>query len=78
MIPTLDIADLAPIHDAAHDAALIVRVRNATIAECQRWLVQASESMTQFARNPELRESMLRGSQFYRSAAVALEALKSS
>ncbi len=83
MIPTLDIADRPPAHDqvlhdqAEHDAALIARVRLATIGECQAWIRHAADAMERMARVKGVEAAMKAGAEQYRHVADMLELLRS-
>lgn len=61
-----------------NEARLVAQVRNATIAECQRWLHQSAEAIERAAYlfPPQHRNTLLTGAAQYRSAANVLEALR--
>lgn len=60
-----------------NDARLVAQVRNATIAECQRWLREAAELAERVARiYPIAGAGMSYAASHYRSAANLLEALR--
>ncbi|HKO84910.1 MAG TPA: hypothetical protein VJ140_10210 [Actinomycetota bacterium] len=62
-----------------HEAALTAQVRNATIAECQRWLRESAKTATYAAWifEPKYRQPFFDRAAGYRSAADLLEALRS-
>lgn len=62
---------------AEHDRQLAARVRDETIAECQRWLHQGAATVERWASFlPEHAERLNLAAHIYRSAAGLLEVLR--
>ena len=61
-----------------HDARLVAQVRNATIAECQRWLRESADATMRAASlfAPKFRQPCFERADGYRSAADLLEVLR--
>lgn len=73
----LNFVALAPVlPELEHDAALIAKVRQATITECQEWLRRTACSLERMATMPEVRQALLTAANNYRSAANVLEVMR--
>ncbi len=61
-----------------HEARLVAQVQNATIAMCQRWILQSAAAIDRAALlfPPQHRNGLATAAHHYRSAANVLEALR--